>query len=598
MIALDFDICLEVLGLFLVLACSLAQYLQRRTPSPRRAISSLPRRARQPLLGVSPNLDTRHFVSLRSPFPSPIIVNRRQFSAPGSPNQQLLSPRQRQIAQRRLSYELNFPSTPLSPFLAPPVCGLGLRVDSPVHAANTPSSPFHNRNADFTARLLAGPPRSPSLGPPHSPLVGPLPSPVAPPVAESPASLFVECSHPPHSPLVPTPSPPGSTVAQTTQPAEHSPAGLFVERWESDLTSAPASLPCLDSVPLETPPSRRPEPTSPPQTIPSDAPPQPIASSTSPLFPLPSPIPADLAAAPSGTQRRIVRLRRAPSIPLSVRSPSPEPESDVVVSIVSKTSDKMKRHSMVFGPSMSPSRAASAVVADLTSPVAPMQSEETSPKDGSTEPVLDPKVAGETVEDRFPLADMHNTPPPARTVKKHVVDPSDFLASTFNSRSRPAQLAVLFSPTKIPRRVAGLNPVYDYCPEAPAAVVAKNIVRRAQNDFKDFSATLGARFEEKGWAVSGPSELAAVKKKAKKRRNGRAGAKDPQPKPPSLPPTPILDLLPAFEQLETGSPSTKPQDRIVIDLTVPTITPVCHPDCADVYCAGECSAVVESLKCE
>jgi len=97
------------------------------------------------------------------------------------------------------------------------------------------------------------------------------------------------------------------------------------------------------------------------------------------------------------------------------------------------------------------------------------------------------------------------------------------------SQLRPSpgrHFSALISPTKVPRRFVdrGPNPIYHYDPEAPAVAIAKSIVRPAQDDFKNFSAALGARFEQKGWAVDGPNELAPAKKKGEKKK---AGAKGP-----------------------------------------------------------------------
>ncbi|KAJ7257861.1 hypothetical protein B0H12DRAFT_459203 [Mycena haematopus] len=597
MVILHFQISLEVLGLFLVVLCALAQYLKRRVVFHRHRQS-----ARQPILGVlqAPNqlADTHHFAPLYPPLASPVIVNRRQFSAPASPNLQLLPPKQRRTPQRRPPYEYPLSaSLPTTPFRSStPVCPFpapsgSRRVDSP------PSSTFHE-NAECTTRLLAGP--SPASRSRLVPSPGPLSSPVAQPGSDSPASLFVERRYPPRSPLAPTP---GSDVAQTSPFAQlDSPAGLFVERRPHDLRLTSPHLtidPVLPSPEL-----------SHQQTIPSGASRQPIVS-TSHL--LPSPIPADRLAAPSPPQQRTVR--QAPH----ARPPSPMPES-IIASTSRKTSKKMNRHSMVFrrSPSHTPSRsrAVSADVPDLKPPAlssaSPSHSEKESQIDSNASGLACAAKAAniEIVEERLPLVDMHNTPPPAAIVKDVVVELHDGLVRASRRRSPqhaflftpfripaypngpgPSPLvAALFSPTKVPRRFVdhGPSPVYHYRPDTPAAVVGRSTVRLAQNDFMNFSSTLGARFEQKGWAAAGPNELAAVKKGKKKRK---AHAKDVQLKPPSLPPIQFPVSNPAFEQT-VDSPSPKPRARFVLDFTTPTISTACHPDCADIYCPGWCSGQV------
>ncbi|KAJ7763694.1 hypothetical protein B0H14DRAFT_2972218, partial [Mycena olivaceomarginata] len=488
---------LELLGLSLIVLCSLAEYLQRRAVRPR-----------PPILGASaafppPQLDTRHFAPLRPPLPSPTILNRHEFP-PCSPNQQLLSPRQRQIAQRRLPYEYpslsSLPSTPLLP--ATP----SLPFPGPSNVPRSPASPFNN-NVEFTARLFAGPPRSPFL-------------------LHSPTTLFVERRHPSCSPLAPMP------------PTADSPAGLFLERWQHDLTSTPASLQKSTRTATILPETC-------PQVIPST---QPIASSpllASPIL-LPSPTPAN-PTAPARPQRR---MRHAPSVSVLPRPLSPVPEFDVVSQ---KTIREMKRCSMGF--SSSPS----SVVADLGLSAAPPQSGEASQKDSGTAPVSDGK-AGQPVVERLPLTDVPNTPPAMWTKKRDV---PVFEASLL--RPPPDKhLSALISPTKVPRRVVehGPNPVYHYDTETPAIVIAKSIVRPAQDDFKNFSATLEG------------------KKKRKRRQH------------PGVPPTPIFSILPAFEETARGDlPPTKSQDPTLVDLTGPIISRPCHPDCVDIHCPGGCSEV-------
>ncbi|KAJ6485969.1 hypothetical protein C8R45DRAFT_1062780 [Mycena sanguinolenta] len=606
MVMLGFPISL---GLFLVVSCFLAKYLKRRAVFPR-----LGQSAPQPILGIlqvpqEELAETRHFAPLYPRVASPVIVHRRQFSAPGSPNQQLLLLPRRQAphGHRRPPYRNEYPistSLPSTPFLpstpsptsrnselygcrridsliyaenapredefttrllagpprSPLACRLGSsRVDSPIHAETARPSPVSPllKDAEFTKRLLAGPPRSPLAsrlnsrvdtpvhaenglcspvspflddveftkrllaGPPRSPLVGSLPprsSPVARVVSDSPVGLFAEHQHPPRSPLVPTPS---SAAANKSLAAQGSPAGLFVERFEHDLTSPHPIEPVLPSPELSYP-----------QTMPSDALPQSIAS-TSPL--LPSPIPADHFAAPFRPQRQTVR--RVPSRP---RSPAYMPESNSW-----KTSKKMGSHSMEFpspaSPATSPIRVLSPAVADSESPtlasVLPC-SEEISKMDSNVSPrhALDSKAAaGETVEERLPLADVHNTPPPVPTLKKDAVDgQASKRRSALGSPTKipirirtSSQIAALFSPTKVSRRVAddGPSPVYLYCSDTPVAVVTKSTVRSAQCDFENFSATLGARFKQKGWAAIGPNELTLEKKKGKKKKRV-VGAKD------------------------------------------------------------------------
>ncbi|KAJ7355497.1 hypothetical protein DFH08DRAFT_852591 [Mycena albidolilacea] len=329
---------------------------------------------------------------------------------------------------------------------------------------------------------------------------------------------------------------PRSISAGVAQATADSPAGLFLERWQHDLTSTPASLQNSTRTAAILPETC-------PQVIPST---QLIASSpllASPIL-LPSPIPAN-PPAPARPQRR---MRRAPSVSVLPRPLSRVPESHVVSQ---KTNREMKRCSIGFGSSPS------SVVADLGLSAAPPQSGEASQKDSGTAPVSDGK-AGQPVEERLPLTDVPNTPPVMRT-KQH--DVPVFEASLL--RPPPDKhLSALISPTKVPRRVVehGPNPVYHYDMETPAIVIAKSIVRPAQDDFKNFSATLGARFEQKGWAVTGPNELEPAKKKGKKKRKRRQH--------PGVPPTPIFSILPAFEKTARGDlPPTKSQDPTVVELS-------------------------------
>ncbi|KAJ7918686.1 hypothetical protein B0H13DRAFT_1991250, partial [Mycena leptocephala] len=580
--------------LLAILLCSLAKYLIRRRGARRRGLS-----IRQPILGVEhrdyaipfeerlphfpapelANMNTRDLAVLRLPMASPTILNRRQFHAPGSPNQQLLSPRMRQSAQRRLPYQYPLPpsllSTPVLSFPATPppspthdlelyrnrfnsiVC-----VDNPIPIENAvacPSSPF---NSEFTARLLAGPPRSP--------------------------------------------------LARTSQPAPES-ADVFALHGKMAQARLQHLTHMEPVLPVRLPSPGPAEATFPQlQTIPCDDSPQSIAfPDTSALPLLPSPILADrgpVAFLSTSSQPQRCVVRRCPSFPLPATPPSPVPESGVAASEARKpsTTKMIKRHSMVFRTFAPPSGSpvTTAFVPNLGSPTvsSTARSPEQGPPQnskGCAEPVADGRAAeGETVEERFPLVDVHNTTPIV-AVKQSAVELPVLEASQLCPLPSK-HLAALISPSKVPRRVErgpdpALDPVYHYHPEAPAVAIAKSIVRPAQENFKNFSAALGARFGQKGWAATGPNELApppAKKAKKKKKKGITRGSGFSQPS------SPIPSLLPAFGQSgRAGSPLLKSEmSRFGFDSTALETTSVeqivttgCHPNCADIYCPGGCS---------
>jgi hypothetical protein len=196
------------------------------------------------------------------------------------------------------------------------------------------------------------------------------------------------------------------------------------------------------------------------------------------------------------------------------------------------------------------------------------------------------------------LVDVHNTTPTV-AVKQSAVELPVLEASQL-CPPPSKHLAALISPSKVPRRVErgpdpALDPVYRYHPEAPAVAIAKSIVRPAQENFKNFSAALGARFGQKGWAATGPNELEpppAKKAKKKKKKGTTRGSGFSQPS------SPIPSLLPAFGQSgRAGSPLLKSEmSRFGFDSTALETTSVeqivttgCHPNCADIYCPGGCS---------
>ncbi|KAJ6581282.1 hypothetical protein B0H19DRAFT_1114572 [Mycena capillaripes] len=541
----------SVAGVVLVIICSLAKYIQRRRVARLRGAQLI----RRPILLVDlaepldlphfpppipielADLDIRYFAA---PPPSPILLNRRQFPAPGSPNQQLLSPRQRQSAQRRLPYEYSLPpslpATPVLPFPATPprspVPDLALsrdRLNSPVRVHN----PVHAENAaqfntDFTARLLAGPPRSP--------------------------------------------------LSRTTQAA---PESSIIST--SRNTTAPALLQSLTRkelvLPVELPSSLRTIPQL--QIIPSAEPIASPESSASSL--LPSPILADPVTSHSTSpppQRRAVR--RFPSFPATPLSPVPESGVTACSSRKTRNPKKMKRHSMVFGASTSQSGSPvpQVCVPSSRSPTLPCttppsEKEPPNVSDGRPESAVDGEIA-----ERLPLADVHNTTP-IRTEMRRVIE-IPVLASQLGLPPGK-HLTALISPVKVLRQIdRGPDPVYQYHPEAPAVAVRKSIVRPAQDDFKNFSAALDVKFGQKGWAPTGPNELAPAPAKKSKKKKKKAITKGP-----SVPPSPIPNLLSTFKPTDcTNSLSTRPEpsaERIV--------STGCHPNCADIYCPGGCSEV-------
>ncbi|KAJ7453920.1 hypothetical protein B0H11DRAFT_2069671 [Mycena galericulata] len=554
-------------------------------------------------------LETRSFQSLRPPPRSP----RTQFPAPPSP---LLSPRQRQSAHRKLPYEYSLPtslpSTPVLPLPATPPRSLAydltqhrnrldsiICVDSPMRVENPqrPASPLHSPL--FISRLNSKNPQRPAsyvscLIPqnrqvPASPL-------------HSPSFISRLNSGPPRSPLAIAASPAPASPGILDWPQERRTPEML-----ADLTRMEPVLPIRL-------PSPGPVPTWPQsQTIASEE---------------PRMCPEILALPPAPARNPLAQpqrppVRRCPSLPTFVATPlSAVPEVPEVLpssgvtsasGVTRKTSKKKKRHSLVVNPS--PSLLGSPIISEATLsaeilPKGLSSSHERAELDGETaEPNVNSTTVKEDHSGRVPFSDVHNT---ATIQKQDIFDLPVFDASQLCPPPN-INLAALISPVKASRHVdRGPNPVYHYHPEAPAVAIAKSIARPAQDDFKDFSAALGAKFELKGWPETGPNELAPrVKKKKNKKKkvvaNGRV-----QPKasvslalhrtaaPRVLSPT--TKLLPAFEEtiradpfLHSARPTTPESSRFVIDLTSPDrglasgerMNAGCHPDCADIYC-GDC----------
>ncbi|KAK7030597.1 hypothetical protein R3P38DRAFT_2929439 [Favolaschia claudopus] len=437
-------------------------------------------------------------IELHPPLPSPTIISCR---APvySSPNSQFLSPRQRQIAQRRLSYEWSSPPSTFSPYNSPvasisPEACRPLSVANPVK--NSPRSPVLSINAslDFAARLQAGPPRSSPIGSLRSPSTNPLRCLRTPEASaqaariapDSPVGLFEELRHPVRSPLTLAKYPTGRVTPQSL----HSPGGMFRERRRDGSTSPNSPLLALgDRVALPSPTSRLHticcDESSPP-SIPSQVPMPPWLSST--LLP-----PLTIGDIKSGPQKH--PKRRAPSFPSSKRPPD-----------VSDPSRMKKRHSLIFPPSTFGPRPSIACVA-------PSTLQEASHTNSCTKQVAE----------RLPLAlqfNLHNTPPSARQI------------NSLHS-STPKHLSAFLSPTKVPKRRVvghGPNPVYRYEPATPATVIAETIARPVQTDFKEFSAMLSGKFQEKGWDMTGMA--GPDKKKNKKRKKSDAARVFPKPEAP------------------------------------------------------------------
>ncbi|KAJ7814648.1 hypothetical protein B0H13DRAFT_2139929 [Mycena leptocephala] len=494
----------------------------------------------QPILGVEhqrlphfpapelANMNTRDLAVLRLPIASPTILNRRQFHAPGSPNQQLLSPRMRQSAQRRLPYQYplppSLPSTPVLSFPATPppspTHDLELyrnRFNSTVcNAVTCPSSPF---NSEFTARLLAGPPRSP--------------------------------------------------LARTSQPAPES-ADMAQARLQHLTHMEPV-------LPVRLPSPGPAEATFPQlQTIPCDDSPQSIAfpdTSASPL--LPSPILADrgpVAFLSTSSQPQRCVVRRCPSFPLPATPPSPVPESGVAASEARKpsTTKMIKRHSMVFRTFRLP-----------RAPLLRRLSFRT----------WDHRLC-RLLRDR-PSKGRHriqrDVPNLLRMVEllkvKELRSASHWLIKVpLNFRSLKLLNYVLH-----PANILRLLFLHLKFQDASNIQFITTTRRRLQSPLRRLL------FGQKGWAATGPNELApppAKKAKKKKKKGITRGSGFSQPS------SPIPSLLPAFGQSgHAGSPLLKSEmSRFDFDSTALETTSVeqivttgCHPNCADIYCPGGCS---------
>ncbi|KAJ7132040.1 hypothetical protein C8R44DRAFT_871037 [Mycena epipterygia] len=296
------------------------------------------------------SLDTRAFESLRPPR-SPVL-NRRQFPAPGSPNQQLLSPRQRQNAQHRLQYPPSLPTTPVLPFPATPPQSPArdlayrshLHIYSPVHvkhAALLPStlSPFAVEFIPSISRLASGPPRSS--------LTRMIPLPGSPDVLASPATIKPSMRMEPVLPVrLPSPVPvPISPQVQTIT---------------FDEPSAPLPIAACPESPAST------------------------TSTTTPAS-----IQTDPPFLPRSPPKRLRVMRRAPSFPSSlygaplsiVLEEIPQPSSSARKTNATKM---RKRHSMVIRTSVAPIY--SPAVPDLASSPVPLSEEALS--NGQSEPGL------------------------------------------------------------------------------------------------------------------------------------------------------------------------------------------------------------------
>ncbi|KAJ7743187.1 hypothetical protein B0H16DRAFT_1562206 [Mycena metata] len=551
-------------------------------------------------------VDTQSYASLRPPPKKGPDSYRRQFTAPGSPNAQLL---ERQRAHRRLPHEHPLlPSLPTTLVLPCPVTpprspALDLRqvaihqsqmrLDSPHGECAPPprsippysgspvcGSPFlFNSDPNFSARLLTGPPRSPSprtTRPPSRvahgrPLVR-LPSSgsVAAP------SLQTVSSNGPHQPI-PSPQIPAHPLLPglaLPKPAARSP--IHSSPPSPLLPSLPASA--ESASPLLSSWSRVESLSFPIRAE--------LASSllASPLSPV---IPTPLMPVASRPQRHLHRVFSFPVL-------STVPESSVVDFNPSRrtTAKKMKRRSMAFNASTPPGSPTAATENPESLSTAPPKTPA-----GCVEPVAGSETArvypdSEIAEEddhywRIPLSDVHNTIPTTPVV------------DTFQPCAPPTHLAALVSPSKPQRRVArGPNPVYHYHADAPAVAIAESIVRSAQNDFMNFSVALGAKLEGKGWATDGPNELAPPVVEGKRKKKKKAGTKGIQPKPSISVAANISDsvsgipkLLPAFhviastsQDIEGSSFAFRPTAFGIT--SAERMVSICRADCGDIYCGG------------
>ncbi|KAJ7126607.1 hypothetical protein C8R43DRAFT_1028523 [Mycena crocata] len=638
-------------------------------------------------------LDIKPFESLRLPPPQSPVANRQPYPAPASPNQQLLSPRQRQNAQRRLSYDsLSLPATPVLPYPTSPPrspardlaryrnrLNTTVRVDNPVlveqlaeqAARLPPSSPIVIESASGTSRLDWGPPRSPLMQAGS----------VSSRVLVSPLGLATQARTPERFqdltrmesvllvrlPLLhPVPTSPQLQTIPSHKPASPTPVRSYSETW---VPASPASDPPRAATPssprtlapvssrVSTPVSPRapaslfllPAPASP--AAPTRAHPpamfvfgEPMLPRTvvrrsfsfSSLPPVPEvPSTSDITAScpkeeyvPNHTKRRsmvVLPLLPAAEVPAApsfedenshnVHEPVPDCESAEVESTA------VQKGSVL--PEDGPAPQVDSQVPEEDSQV--LQGDDSQGDDGPAQREDDPALQGEVPmlqEDAscpLPLSDLHNTPTTPTRAKKQ--DIPVFKGSHLHLPT-PAHLAALISPSKAPRHVDhGPDPVYHYHPKAPAVAIAKNIARPAQDDFKNFSMAIGAKFGAKGWAENGPNEFAPPLKKQKKKKKKAVGRVSKntwippvvpaRPRPDSAtgrqlsrPPSPVSEFLPAFEQTKRANPVAGPslptttpqhdeQPQVVIDLTIDTpaellVNRECRPDCRDIYCPGGC----------
>ncbi|KAJ7604049.1 hypothetical protein DFH06DRAFT_1349750 [Mycena polygramma] len=582
-------------ALLLAILYSLARYLHLRRAARRRGdytrhrpILGLDLAARhaKPVKNLPPfaaptrriELASPDIRELQPPPASPVILSRRQFPAPGSPNLQLLSAKQRQSAQRRLSYEYPLPpsqpATPVLPFPATPPRFLP-QADSALSCNFKFFGLVDNSKdaaTDFTARLTAGPPRSP-----RSPFA--LPAQCA---AESPrlSALNMAQERLQHLPSKLAPSP--SEVASFPKSKDY--AIIAFPALLASPILPDAILPVSDSSSsLRRSPSWRPIPVPPQHTVLSEEF-QRVSSKTSPL--LPSPIfvdPVPTLSASSSAVRRCPSFHHLPAALPSM------PESGFDAFNPQKASARtMKRHSMVSEVSTSHlgSPVLQACVSDLRSRAllsTPPPPEEGSCTEENECDSLDVKPAESETEERFPLGDVHNTP--TQTAKHSAIGIPVLEAHQMSSK----HLAALISPGKASRRVdRGSGPVYGYHPEAPAVAIAKSIVRPAQDDFKNFSAALAAKFGQKGWAATELNELTPAMKKGKKKKKKKGVANAP-----SVPPSPNPNSA-SDQAYHAASTSTRPEsvrDSLALEnnFNERIVNTGCHPNCADIYCPGGCT---------
>ncbi|KAJ7636000.1 hypothetical protein DFH06DRAFT_1336155 [Mycena polygramma] len=576
-------------ALLLAILYSLARYLHRRRAARRRGDYTRHR----PILGL--DLAARHarpvknlprfaattrrielaspdIRELQPPPASPVILSRRQFPAPGSPNLQLLSAKQRQSAQRRLSYEYPLPpsqpATPVLPFPATPPRFLP-QADSALSCNFKFFGLVDNSKdaaTDFTARLVAGPPRSP-----RSPFA--LPAQYA--TESFRLSMAQERLQHLKSELAPSPPEAASFPKSQDYAIIAFPALLASPILPDAIPPVSEPSSSLQPAAVRRSPSWRPLPVAPQQTIIPEEP----QRVTPPLLPSPifaDPVPPLTSAFPSA-------VRRYPSFHHLPAALPTVPESGVDAE---KTSARtMKRRSMVSEVSASHlgSPVLQACVSDLRSRAllpTPPPHEEGSHTEENEWDSLDVKPAESETEERFPLGDVHNTP---TQIAKHSAIGIPVLEAPPSKH-----LAALLSPAKASRRVdRGSGPVYGYHPEAPAVAIAKSIVCPAQDDFKNFSAALAAKFGQKGWAATELNELTPAMKKGKKKKKKKGVANAP-----SVPPSPNPNSA-SDQAYHAASTSTRPEsvrDSLALEnnFNERIVNTGCHPNCADIYCPGGC----------